>query len=132
MLFSVVAFVLFLALCAVLAAARWAAQAPRPALFSVASVFLIAVCVSVVAFGLGVGSPLYLSGEALESAEWVAMLGFMLLPAAVSVCVAQALLRGGASHSVARFSSGAAGALGVVLAPFGMLVASCGVLRGCT
>jgi hypothetical protein len=131
MLFAVVAFFLFLAICAVLATSRWGAHARKPAVLVVVCLSLVGLCVSAAAYIFFAGARLHVEGRVLEAFEWIALSAFVLFPAAVSVGLAQALLSTGVSQSVVQWAAGAAGVLALAFAPFGWFLAMCGVFNHC-
>ena len=111
----------------------WSARAPRSPVLRLLCVILIAVCLSLVVYAFGFAQAL-VAGPRLPFERFFERLLlplFALFPLAVSLSVAQLVLRYSKSFAIARASSVVAAVVAVVASPFALLTVGCGLAGAC-
>ena len=111
----------------------WQAKRAQSLLLVATSAGLIAVCVSLVTYGLFFSASLASRARfPIEVALQYALVPmFLALPAAVSFCASQLLIRNNISTAKARIAGILGGAIAAVIVPFAALAAGCGLAGAC-
>lgn len=111
----------------------WQAKRAQPLLLVTISASLVVVCVGLVAYGLFFSASLASRARLpIEVAlQYVLVPMFLTLPAAVSFCVSQLLVRTKVATAKARIAGTLGGACAAAIVPFAALAAGCGLAGAC-